>query len=400
MLEEQKDEWASEMRGFVMLNDKPKALMLASVASMIDLFNADNIKILRELGYKVDVACNFEEGSITSQERVDEYKKELNEQEISTYQIPIPRSISRLKDIYRSYKIVKQLVSENEYKIVHCHSPIGSVICRLACIDARKKGTKVIYTAHGFHFFDGASKTAWAVYYPIEKECSRFTDVLITINQEDYKRAQQFHAKKVEYVPGIGVHTEAFRSVSIDRTTKRKEFGFIDSDFVFMSTGQISTRKNHEVIIRALAELNNSNVKYLIVGFGEEETRLKHLAKDFGLSRQVIFAGYRGDVKELLHCVDAFAFPSLQEGLPVALMEAMSVGLPVVCSRIRGNTDLIEDGKGGFLFDPHDVDGFATGMKQIVSGNCKQMSDINVDTMKEFDIGVVNKKMKDIYRII
>lgn len=383
-----------------MLNDKPKALMLASVASMIDLFNADNINILRDLGYQVDVACNFKEGSITSQDRVDEYKKELNEQGINTYQIPIPRSISRIKDIARSYKIVKQLASKNEYKIVHCHSPIGSVICRLACIDARKKGTKVIYTAHGFHFFDGASKTAWMVYYPIEKECSKFTDVLITINQEDYKRAQQFHAKKVEYVPGIGVHTEAFHNALIDRAAKRKEFGFNGNDFVFMSTGQISIRKNHEVIIRALSKLNNPKVKYLIVGFGEEETRLKQLTEDLGVFSQVVFAGYRSDVKELLHCVDAFAFPSLQEGLPVALMEAMSVGLPVVCSRIRGNTDLIEDGKGGFLFKPHDVDGFAAGMKQIVSGDCKQMSDINVDTMKRFDIHAVNKKMSDIYRNI
>lgn len=383
-----------------MLNDKPKALMLASVASMIDLFNTDNINILHDLGYQVDVACNFEEGSITSQERVDKYKNELKEQGIGTYHIPIPRSISRVKDITRSYKMVKQLVTEKGYKIVHCHSPIGSVICRLACINTRKMGTKVIYTAHGFHFFNGASKMAWMVYYPIEKECSKFTDVLITINQEDYKRAQQFHAKKVEYVPGIGVHTESFRNTSVDRTAIRKEFGFSDNGFVFMSTGQISVRKNHEVVIRALAKLDNPNAKYLIVGFGEEEKRLKQLTEDLGVSHQVVFAGYRGDVKELLHCVDAFAFPSLQEGLPVALMEAMSAGLPVVCSRIRGNTDLIEDGKGGFLFDPHDVDGVKCSMEKIIKSAPEEMGRLNINTMKKFDISTVNEKMRNIYQNI
>lgn len=379
------------------MQKEKKALMLASVASMIDLFNADNINILIDLGYQVDVACNFKEGSITSQERVDEYKKELEERGIGTYQIPIPRSISRVKDITTSYQLTKKLVDENDYQIVHCHSPIGGVICRLACREARKKGTRVIYTAHGFHFFNGASKKAWAVFYPIEKECSRFTDVLITINQEDYKRAQEFHAKKIEYVPGIGVHTKEFQNTLIDRNAKREEFGFKDSDFVFMSTGQVSVRKNHEVIIKALAKLNNTNVKYLIAGFGEEEDRLKRLAMELGISNQVVFAGYRNDIKELLHTVDGFAFPSLQEGLPVALMEAMSVGLPIVCSKIRGNEDLICNGVGGFLVDPYDVEGFKNGMEQIVNGVSEEMGAANIEIMKKFDIDTVNEKMRQIY---
>jgi UDP-glucose 4-epimerase len=379
------------------MQKEKKALMLASVASMIELFNEDNINILLDLGYQVDVACNFEEGSITSQERVDKYKKKLEERGIGTYQIPIPRSISRVKEIVSSYQVTKKLVDNNDYQIVHCHSPIGSVICRLACRDARKKGTKVIYTAHGFHFFNGASKKAWAVYYPVEKECSRLTDVLITINQEDYKRAQEFHSEKVEYVPGIGVHTKEFQNTVIDRRAKREEFGFEDNDFIFMSTGQLSVRKNHEVIIRALAELKNPNVKYLIAGFGEEEDKLKKLVMDLGISSQVVFAGYRSDVKELLHAVDGFAFPSLQEGLPVALMEAMSVGLPIVCSKIRGNEDLVVDGVGGFLVDPHDIEGFKKGMEQIVSGVSKKIGAANIETMKKFDIEAVNVKMEKIY---
>lgn len=383
-----------------MQSKKPKALMLASVASMIDLFNADNINILLNLGYDVHVATNFEFGSITSKDRVNEYRQELADCGLGVFHVPIPRSLFKIKDIIVSYRMVKKMAEENKYQIVHCHSPIGGVICRLACKKARKSGTKVIYTAHGFHFFEGAAKSAWAVFYPVEKFCSRFTDMLITINQEDYQRARKFHAKKVEYVPGIGVHTDEFQNAVADREAKRVEFGFETDDFVFMSTGQISTRKNHEVIIRALAQISNPKIKYLIVGFGELEEQLKLLAKELDVEERVIFAGYRSDVKELLHSVDAFVFPSLQEGLPVALMEAMSVGLPVVCSKIRGNVDLIEDGKGGYIYSCHDVDGFAEGMIRIVEKENTDMGAVNIATVKKFDTKAVNDTMERIYRSV
>lgn len=381
-------------------NVQKKALMLASVASMIDLFNADNINILVDLGYQVDVSSNFENGSITSQERVDEYKQELIDRGINVYHTPIPRSISKIGDMIKSYKLVKKLAMDNQYSIVHCHSPIGGVICRLAFRKARKKfGTKVIYTAHGFHFFDGASKAAWLIFYPIEKFCSRFTDVLITINQEDFNRAKKFHAASVEYVPGIGVHTEEFKNVEVDKLSKRTELGFEEDDFVFMSTGQISVRKNHEVVIRALARIDNPKAKYLIVGFGELENDLKSLAKELGVNNRVVFAGYRGDVKELLHTVDAFVFPSLQEGLPVSLMEAMSVGLPVVCSKIRGNVDLVTNGKNGFIVDKYDVDGFAKSINSLLNSN-NDFGSSNIEIMKNYDVEKVNKKMQYLYSMI
>lgn len=376
---------------------KPKALMLASVASMIDLFNMDNISILKDLGYSVDVATNFEYGSITSQDRVNEFRNELEKDDIRTFQIPIPRSIVN-GGIMKSYKLIKKLIEENQYRIVHCHSPIGGVVCRLACRASRKKhGIKVIYTAHGFHFFKGASKKAWLIFYPIEKFCSRFTDLLITINKEDYNIAQKFHAKKTEFVPGIGVHTDEFRNVAVGRNAKRKELGFSEKDFVFMSTGQLSVRKNHEVIIKALSKIKDDRVKYLIVGFGELDQELKELVIKLGLKNRVIFTGYRGDVKELLHGVDGYAFPSLQEGLPASLMEAMSVGLPVVCSKIRGNEDLIKDGNGGYLYDPYDIDGFSEGMEKIVHSKAGEMGTVNIETMKSFDTEVVTNIMKKIY---
>lgn len=357
-------------------------LMLASVASMIDLFNADNMNILEKLGCRIDVAANFSKGSITSQERVAAYRRELEVRGINVYNTPIPRSIFKIGDIINSYKQIRKLTKEKHYRIVHCHSPIGGVVARFACRKARKTGTKVIYTAHGFHFFKGASLINWLIFYPIERLCSHFTDVLITINQEDYSRAKTWHTCDVKYVPGIGVHTEEFRKESVDRVALRNELGIKESDFVFLSVGQLSVRKNHEVVIRALAKINNPKVKYLLVGFGELEDKLKLLAKDLNIADRVIFSGYRGDVRKILHVVDAFAFPSLQEGLPVSLMEAMSVGLPIVCSAVRGNEDLVENGKGGYVYGCHDVDGFAEGMSEIIAGKGYEMGRHNISVMK------------------
>lgn len=378
-----------------------RVMQLASVASMIDLFNADNINIMEQLGCKIDVAANFQEGSIVSKERVIEYKQQLCRRNIDVFDTPIPRSVTKIGQIIKSYKMIRKIAEQNNYKLIHAHSPIGGVVARLAFRKQRKRGTKVIYTAHGFHFFKGAPLLNWLFFYPIERMCSKITDVLITINQEDYQRAKTWNSCQVEFVPGIGVNTEAFKTV-IDKETKvnlRREFGFSDNDFVFMSTGQISVRKNHEVIIRALAHVKNENVKYLIVGFGELEEKLHNLVSDLGLDKRVVFAGYRSDVKNLLQAVDAFAFPSLQEGLPVALMEAMAAGLPVVCSRIRGNVDLINDGLGGFIYDCHDVDGFADGISKIANGvDSLNMGILNQETMKKFDKSVVNGYMTSIYK--
>lgn len=376
-----------------------RVIQLASVASMIDLFNKENIAIMEGLGYQVDVAANFQEGSITSSQRVAEYRRELNLRNINVYDIPIPRSIFKISQIVKSYKKLKQLADNNFYKIVHVHSPIGGVIGRLAFRDARKHGTKVIYTAHGFHFFNGALWINWLLYYPIERLCSKITDILITINQEDYNRAKKWKTCKVKYVPGIGVDTRAFQEDHGDRKKLREEFGFNDQDFVLMSTGQISVRKNHEVIIRALQKVENKKVKYLIVGFGELEEKLKKLAKELEVDERIVFAGYRADVKSLLHAVDAFVFPSLQEGLPVSLMEAMAAGLPIICSRIRGNVDLVIAGKGGYIYDCHDVEGFTEGINKILINNkTNKMGLFNVDRIKEFDKTIVNQYMTKIYQ--
>lgn len=353
------------------------------------------------MGYVVDVAANFDFGSITSQERVDKFKQELIDNNITVHNIRIPRKITDIKGIINSYKRVKQLSENENYSLVHCHSPIGGVLTRLAFRKARKKGTKVIYTAHGFHFFKGAPLLNWLIYFPLEWFCSFFTDVLITINKEDYAFAKKkMKAKQVEYVHGVGVDTKKFHSNKYDKNLKRKEFNIPENAIILLSIGELSKRKNQQIIIKAMHTLkNNNNIYYLLVGFGKKEGYLKLLTDEFALKDKVRFLGYRSDIAELCNISDIFCFPSLQEGLPVALMEAMASGLPIVCSEIRGNTDLINNGECGFLCKPKDIKMFAQQIKKLSENPelREEMKETNLKNIKKYDMSNVNREMRTIY---
>lgn len=373
-----------------------KALMLSSVASMIDQFNMENIKILKILGYEVHVLANFSFGNTTSDERTKEFKKELEDMGIKVYNVPIPRKITAIKEMVSSYKKIKEICKENKYDILHCHSPIGGVLARLAFKEFREKGGKLIYTAHGFHFFKGAPIKNWLIFYLIEKLCARYTDCLITINKEDYKRAQKFKTKKVKYIPGIGIDTEKIKNIKRDREILNK-FGIKD-EVVLVSVGELSDRKNHKVILEALEKIEDDYI-YIICGQGEKKEELVNLSKKLKIQNKVKFLGYRQDVKEILKASDIFCFPSKQEGLPVALMEAMASGLPVVCSNIRGNSDLIEEKKGGYLLECDNSYEFLIKLHELINNDSlrKEMGEFNLEKIKDFDRKKVNNLMEEIY---
>ncbi|MTH54506.1 glycosyltransferase [Bacillus mangrovi] len=377
-----------------------KALMMASVASMIDLFNMDNIKILRDMGFEVHVACNFEYGSITSQERVDKFRTDLENNGIKTFHIPVPRSMSAIKNIVRSYNYMKKLCAEHNYQIVHCHSPIGGVIARMACRNLRKYGTNVIYTAHGFHFFKGAPLKNWLMYYPVERYLSKFTDILITINKEDFRRAYgSFNSKSIQYVPGIGLDTKKIELKSVNRVEKRNELGINNNGLILLSVGEINKNKNHETVVRALSKINNSNIYYVICGKGPLDNHLRKIIKELGMEKQIMLLGYRTDIVEIAKVSDIFVFPSFREGLSVALMEAMACGLPIVCSNIRGNNDLVKDRRGGYLVTPSNTDMFASAISKLISDKrlCIEMGEYNKEKIVNCDIRLINEKIKKIY---
>ena len=377
---------------------KKKALMYASVASMIQLFNMDNIRLLQELGYEVDVACNMKHGSTISDEKVSLMKSELETMGVHVYHIPVPRSVTNIKDICKSFWITRKLMNEQRYSLIHCHSPIGGAICRLANRLSKWYGqVRMIYTAHGFHFYKGAPKINWLLFYPIERICSCYSDVLITINQEDYALAKRkMKSKLCVYVPGVGVDLQKFKKVSLTEKSKFRILGVSDKDTVLVSVGELSTRKNHEVVIRALSKLNNPNYKYFICGLGPLEHRLEKLILDLKMQSNIRLLGYRSDIAEILNMADVYVFPSLQEGLPVALMESMAAGKAVACSRIRGNTDLV-DSNGGVLFDPHSVDDCTMAIDQLLHSNLAKMGEYNSNKIRGFSKGAVRELMSKIY---
>lgn len=395
-----------------------KAIMIATVPSMIGQFNMANIQILLDLGYEVHVACNFDDRSVWTKERVEEFRKQLDDLGVKYFQIEFARSPKHVGKLAESYKEIKELLFREKYTLVHVHTPVAAAEVRLAAkdyndaIERRLKEGKnapdrlrVIYTAHGFHFYDGAPLKNWLLFYPVEKELSRITDVLITINKEDYKRAKEkFYAKKTVYVPGVGVDVKQFAGVSgsIDRNAKRQELGVHNSDILLLSVGELNENKNHSVVIKALGELKKSrklgsnHIVYVISGTGDRKVALEALAKEESVDLRLL--GFRKDVSELLTAADLYILPSIREGLNVSLMEAMASGTPCLVGNIRGNVDLIDPSKGGELFDPQDVQSVSDALDAELThrDNWSQQGAYNRNKIKHFDLSVVEEDYKNL----
>ena len=373
---------------------REKVLIVASVASMIDQFNMPNIRLLQEMGYEVHVACNFEKGNSCSLEKIQTLKKLLENIEVKYYQINFERNILKIFSNFSAYKEVKKILEKNKYRFLHCHSPIGGVIGRIAGYLTQ---TKVIYTAHGFHFFKGAPLLNWLLYYPIEKYLSRYTEILITINKEDYERAKTFYAKKVEYIPGVGIDVEKIKNIKIDKEQKRKELGLSKDSIVLLSVGELNKNKNHSIVIKALAKLNNPNIHYLICGQGNLKEYLEKLIKKLKLENNVKLLGFRKDIYEIYKISDIFVFPSKREGLSVALMEAIVCELPIICSDIRGNRDIVENEKNGILIKKEKNYNLKLILNKILKKKKNSIKIFNESIIKKINIKVINKIMKKIY---
>ena len=376
-----------------------KALMVAHVAYAIELFNIPNIKLLINMGYEVQVACNFDDRSSLSDEKVALLKEKLTAMGVKYHNIPFERQPIKPANL-KAYRQLKNIIDSESFDLIHCHTPVGGILTRLAAIKSRKKnGTKVIYTAHGFHFFKGAPLINWLIYFTAEKLCSYFTDTIITINKEDFANAEnKLSAKKVCYVPGVGVDTEYFMGTAGKREALLSEISADEDSIILLSVGELSDRKNHKVSIEALSKLENKNIHLVIAGTGEKREEFLSLAKELGIDGRVHLLGFRTDIAELLKSADIFLFPSLQEGLPVALMEAMSCGLPIICSEIRGNTDLIDE-SCGVMCPASNVDDFRIAMERLVSDEAlrESMGENALERSRNYDIKIIENYMKDIY---
>lgn len=311
------------------------------------------------------------------------------------------RSITAIKDNWTAYKNLSQVVETENVEVIHCNTPVGGMVGRF--VGKKYHVNKVIYTAHGFHFFKGAPLFNRTVLKFAERIMAHWTDAIITMNEEDYQSALKFKLRKggkVYKVHGVGINLDDFSDIQVDYKTKRAELGLKDTDIVCISAGDLVARKNYGIAIETLAKIKNSNVHYLICGVGPKKEELEKLANEKGISDRVHFLGFRSDVKELMKVSDIFLFTTLQEGMPRSMMEAMACGLPCIASKIRGNVDLLDEGKGGYLREASNSEEMAHCLRCLVedSNLRKKMSEHNLKTIKRFDVKVVKKEIEQIYK--
>lgn len=332
-----------------------KILFCATVDYHFEAFHLPYMKWFKEQGWEVDVAANG--------------TKELPWVD-RKYNLPFHRSPLQ-RDNLAAYQRLKTIIKANNYQIIHCHTPVGGVIGRLAAKEARKQGTKVLYTAHGFHFCKGAPLINWLAYYPIEKSMAHLTDCLITINEEDYQlAAKRLRVNRIEHVHGVGIDTEKFLPLpNGEKMERKKSFGYQPSDFLLFYAAEFNENKNQKFLLHVMARLKERipSIRLVLAGEGPLLNDCKELAEDLGIRESVDFLGYRTDLQKLVPLCDIAVASSLREGLPVNIMEAMACGLPVIAIDNRGHRELVKNGSNGWIVTKTDLDQFVSKLEDLIT---------------------------------
>ena len=365
-----------------------KVAMIATTVSMISNFMVPHIQWLVQQGAVVDCYSNTDNFDCSN----------LDMENVNVYHIPFTRSPFTMSNL-KGYKQLKKYFKENKYDLVSCMQPVGGVMGRMI---AKKFKVPCLYTAHGFHFFKGCPLKNKLIYKTIEKHFAKYTDVLVTINEEDYQSALKFKAKKVYKINGIGVDLSTYKiNKDLDKVKFKKSLGLEKDDFIITSIGELNENKNTYRLLECIKNIDNPKVKYLICGRGPLQEKYEKYIKENNLQDRVKVLGYRKDIPDILTIADVYIMPSYREGLSKSMMEAMCCGAPIVCSKIRGNIDLVGgDGIGGYMCNPSSTEEFTEAILKVLN-NTEEVKDFtkrNKEFIKNFDIKVVLKQMEEIYK--
>lgn len=368
-----------------------KRLLITSTDLMMVQFLVPHVINLSKRNFEIDIACSEVGG------RFQEVMDKISKYAEHIYKVHLKRSPLSINN-YTGYQELSKIINGVTYDYIWTNEPVMGVITRLAAREARKRGTKLVYMAHGFHFFKGAPTLNWLIYYPIEKIMAHHADMICTVNTEDYDRAKQFNVKQVSYIHGIGINTARLSENTISNNI-RLELNLPKEAAIILSIGELNKNKNQSTIIKSISLLNNSNVHYVLCGKGPEEQNLKSLTKNLRISNQVHFLGYRKDVVNICAQADIYVMPSHREGLPVSSLEAMLCGLPLVTSNIRGLTDVNKENINGLLCSPNDYNGFAVAIRKLIedSGLRKKMGDQNKCDVIPYTIDNTLHEVEDIF---
>lgn len=375
-----------------------KVLLTASVEHHFNAFHFPLIDIFHDNGYDVEIAAHDVMGG--------EYHEILTQKTEKIYDIPFERSPFSLKN-KEAYRQLKKVIESNDYDVINCNTPVASIITRLAARKSRKKGTKVVYTAHGFHFYKGASKLNWLIFYPLEKLFGKlFTDCIITICDEDESNAKKYKlCKTIKRIHGVGVNGERFAPADDDtKQAIRKEYNLDTNATICLCTGEFNANKNQQMFISAMPQIIKENPDFILMfaGTGDKESELRSLAGSLGVDKNVMFLGYRMDIDKLLSVSDFVCSGSYREGLPVNIIEGMLSAKPAVVSHNRGHDELVEDGVSGFFVNFGDSEGVAEAFNKLCSDKelCEKMGKSALERSEKYSAQSVAKELREIYNEI
>lgn len=372
-----------------------KVLIITAISGFLPQFEKNNVKLLHEAGCEIHYASNFKNPIYAFHE------EDLKAQGIRLHQIDIAKSPYKFGTNLRAVRQLLRIIRENDIEIIHCHNPMGGAAGRIAAGLCKRK-PYVIYTAHGFHFYKGAPKKNWLLFYPAEWLLARMTDILITINREDHERAKRLPLKvggAVFQIHSVGVDQERFYPKREINEAKRRELHVPADAFHIVTAAELNKNKNQRVIIEAISTLPQDDIYYSICGKGTEETFLRKLVKEKGLENRIRFLGYRTDMEEILQTADCFAFPSHREGLGVAAVEALLCNVALVASDNRGTREYAVKGKNAFVCKADSVPEFAQAIGTLYKDKelrAKMSQSCRISAM-EFTVGEVEKTMKKVY---
>lgn len=369
-----------------------RILYIATISDTINSFLIPHIKLLVEQGNEVGVAFN----------PIQEINPELIQLGCTIYHVHFQRDPLK-KENLAAYKKIKQIVLEDKYELIHVHTPVASFLTRLACRNMPE--VKILYTAHGFHFFKGASKMSWILYLPFEKMAAKWTDGLITMNNEDYILAKKLKLRKsnaIYKVHGVGINLNYFVPQTLEEKSKlRKEYHYNLNDFIIIYVGELSDRKHQSLLIEAVSILRKKipNIKLLLVGDGVLKNNYKTMVNNLNLDENVEILGYREDVSNLMIISDLAVSTSRREGLPVNVMEAMATGLPLIVTNCRGNRDLIKNGVNGIVIKNDEVKECADAIEKLYTSKelRSEYGEKNKILIQAYSIENVIGEMREIY---
>lgn len=362
-----------------------KVLIVTTIQNTVEAFLIPHIKNLEKKGYKVSIATKLNE-------KLPESLQECNLINIPFGRIPLS------KNSFYSFIKLKKIMENEKFDFVWCHTPIASFLTRIAGL---RTNQKIVYMAHGFHFYKGASIINWMLYYPMEWIAAKFTDKIITINKEDYENALMLNSKraKVYKIDGIGIDLDLYKKGN--RTKVRTELELNFNEKIITIIGELNKNKNQIQIIKAIEFLKNREieVKCLIVGVGDKELELKDYVKKNKLEENIVFLGYRKDVADIIAASDILVSTSYREGLPRNIMEGMAQGKPFIATNIRGNRDIITDGINGYLIKINDYEELSRKIELLYDEEkTKRIYFENLKSIKKYSLYNIEEQLNTIFK--